>query len=90
VDGRDPAAGTRRPAAPAPEAGPSASRLGELLPIGEWSTEIRQTFDEQVPYLGLLRYVEERWICSTSGPAICRKTATPVTEIFRESGRWVY
>lgn len=62
-------------------------------PFGpEFSTELRTTGDPQAPYLGLLRYVEHGYSCSSSAAPPCRVThSTPILEIFHfRNGRWVH
>jgi len=79
------------PPAPAMPASEVRDDGGESGSEPGWSTEVRITRDATVPYLGLLRYVEERRTCAESRPSSCERTVTAVTEIFRfEDGHWVY
>jgi hypothetical protein len=79
------------PPAPAKPASEVLGAGGDLGSEPGWSTEVRITRDATIPYLGLLRYVEERRTCTESRQSTCARTFTAVTEIFRfEAGHWVY
>lgn len=58
----------------------------------DFRTELRATGDPQAPYLGLLRYVEHAYSCSSTISPRCRVThSTPILEIFHfRDGRWVH
>ena len=58
----------------------------------EFRTELRATGDPEAPYLGLLRYVEHSYSCSSSSAPPCRVSrSTPILEIFHfRNGRWVH
>jgi hypothetical protein len=58
----------------------------------EFRTELRATGDSEAPYLGLLRYVEHSYSCSSSSAPRCRVShSTPILEIFHfRNGRWVH
>ncbi len=58
----------------------------------DYQLELRPTGQPRVPFVGILRYVEERWNCPARSKKSCRMAKrTPVSEVFRfQDGRWVY
>lgn len=58
----------------------------------EFETELRQTGNTRVPWLGILRYCEDTLRCTGAGSASCQVSkTTAVTEIFPfQGGKWRY
>jgi hypothetical protein len=58
----------------------------------DFDTELRPTGHPSAPYVGILRYTENLYSCSSLKADDCTIASTvPVTEIFRfQDGRWVY
>ena len=58
----------------------------------DYSIELRPTSHAAAPYVGLLRYTENVYSCSSADAKDCRiASSVPVTEIFRyQDGRWSY
>jgi hypothetical protein len=58
----------------------------------DYSIELRPTGHPSAPFVGLLRYTELMYSCSSAGADNCTVASrVPVTEIFRyENGRWSY
>ncbi len=58
----------------------------------DFTVELRPTGHPSAPYVGLLRYTELMYSCSSAGASDCTVASrVPVTEIFRyEKGRWSY
>ncbi|MDJ0787287.1 MAG: hypothetical protein QNK05_10810 [Myxococcota bacterium] len=56
----------------------------------DFELEVRATRSSRAPFVGILRYHEERWSCSRKGR--CRLEGRDrVAEIFRfQDGRWIY
>lgn len=79
------------PAAHSTEAAEIRSAPSEHASNDDWSIEIRATRDTTVPYVGILRYMENPSACAAPSKASCRGVPTAVTEIFRyQGGHWVY
>lgn len=58
----------------------------------DFTIELRPTGHASAPYVGILRYSEHLYSCTSVDATNCSIASTvPVTEIFRyEGGRWVY
>ena len=58
----------------------------------EFETELRQTGNTRVPWLGILRYCEETLRCTDASSASCQVSkTTAVAEIFPfQEGKWRY
>jgi hypothetical protein len=58
----------------------------------DFSIELRETGYARAPYVGLLRYVEHVYSCTSLAAKMCRRASSiPVTEIFRfQDGSWAY
>ena len=58
----------------------------------DFSIELRETGYARAPYVGLLRYVEHVYSCTSLAAKKCRRASSiPVTEIFRfQDGSWAY
>jgi hypothetical protein len=58
----------------------------------EFETELRQTGNRRVPWLGILRYCEETLRCTGASSASCQVSkTTAVAEIFPfQGGKWRY
>ena len=58
----------------------------------DYSIELRETGYARAPYVGLLRYVEHVYSCTSLAARKCQRAASvPVTEIFRfQDGSWTY
>jgi hypothetical protein len=71
---------------------PTATEASPRIFGPEFRTELRATGDPQAPYLGLLRYLEHAYSCSSSSAPRCRVMhSTPILEIFHfRDGRWVH
>ena len=75
------------------KAGAAKSAPGGRRQIrAEFETELRQTGNTRVPWLGILRYCEETLSCMGASSASCQVSkATAVTEIFPfQEGKWRY
>ena len=71
---------------------PAATEASQRIFGPEFRTELLATGDPEAPYLGLLRYIEYAYSCSSSIAPRCRIThSTPILEIFHfRDGRWVH
>ncbi|MBW2267632.1 MAG: hypothetical protein JRH16_03570 [Deltaproteobacteria bacterium] len=58
----------------------------------DYSLELRPTGNPSAPYVGLLRYTEHLYGCSSIEATTCTiVSSVPITEIFRyQGGRWRY
>ena len=58
----------------------------------DYALELRPTGNPNSPYVGLLRYTEHVYSCSSVEATDCTiVSSVPITEIFRyQSGRWRY
>ncbi len=58
----------------------------------DYSLELRPTGNPSAPYVGLLRYTEHVYNCTSVAASDCAiVSSVPVTEIFRfQDGRWRY
>ena len=66
---------------------------GERLRIlASFETELRPTGSEKAPWVGILRYCQQRLSCSGAAEASCSPASSSiVTELFRyQGGQWVY
>jgi hypothetical protein len=55
-------------------------------------TELRPTGNAQAPFVGVLRYCEQKLSCASAAEASCSPASNSVvTELFRyQGGKWVY
>jgi hypothetical protein len=67
-----------------------ASERSRILDAFE--TELRPTGSKQAPWIGILRYCQQRLRCTSAAEATCSPAASSiVTELFRyQGGKWVY
>lgn len=58
----------------------------------EWKVEVHATGDRTAPYVGVLHYEEQRYVCQDQTTRSCRVSrSTPVTEVFPyRDGAWKY
>jgi hypothetical protein len=58
----------------------------------DYTIELRPTSHAAAPYVGLLRYTENVYSCTSADAKDCRiASSVPVTEIFRyQDGHWSY
>ena len=57
-----------------------------------YEVELRPTGRAAVPFVGILRYTEERWRCAKASQSRCNlDSRNAVSEVFRfQDGRWIY
>ncbi len=58
----------------------------------DWDVEVHATGDQNSPFVGILRYEEQRFTCKDQTTSKCSVSgSTPVTEVFPyRNGRWKY
>ena len=58
----------------------------------EWNVEVHATGDRTSPYVGVLHYQEQLYVCQDETTKRCRLSrSTPVTEVFPyRDGAWKY
>ena len=76
-----------RPAASGPAKSHTVVRYGPDV-----SKKLKETGDPKLPFVGILTYTEETWVCQNEGEVECTfMESSPVTEIFPfRDGRWRY
>ena len=60
--------------------------------LDSFETELRPTGSEKAPWIGILRYCQQKLSCASAAEATCSPASSSiVTELFRyQGGEWIY